>query len=134
MEDDIYKYTKSSLIQPDRSLPDNLLDDDEDEAYQLEQEQERLDMIAIINKKKSNENNFFSMEKDNISKKNIENKNIENKNIEKKIIEKKNIIKLSPNVKSEIRNFNPRLPLPNLKHFNSDIKHFNLNNNEFPIL
>ena len=124
MEDDIYNYTKSSLKQPDRSLPDNLIDDEED--FEMEYEEERLYTLSIINKKQSTNIDFFSSQKDN--------KIYKKKNIEKKNIEKKNIIELPKTIKSVIRNFNPRLPLPSLIKNNSDNKKFNFNNNEFPTL
>jgi len=126
MEDDIYNYTKSSLKQPDRSLPDNLIDDEE--GFEIEYEEERLYTQSLINKKQSTYIDFFSSQKDiKISKK----KNIEKKNI---IESPKNIIELPKNIKSAIRNFNPRLPLPSLIKINPDNKNFNFNNNEFPTL
>lgn len=137
MEDSIYTYNKSTLVQPSRDLPptDDLeLDDD----YKNQMLEEELYNASIINKKaqeiKSNINDsvFSTKKKVSIIKKpkatisDIINSNIINSNITKTIfpVEVK---------KSTIRQFNPRLPLPT--HNNSTNNTVLVNNiDTFPVL
>ena len=112
------------LIQPDRTLPDNLVEEDI-EANESNDEEERLYMKSILNKIKSINNTRICS--------NTEPIKLQKKNMTKNIQVDKKKIREIPKYQLESRQFNPRLPIPILKYKNKTIN-FNLNNNDFPTL
>ena len=105
--DDIEYEIPLKLKQPDRSIPDSLIEEDEEFKDEYEEEQQYIQ--SIVNKS-NNSINFFEPKKNNIKK--IKEKN--NDSINKKSI------KIIPNEipinKFGSRQFNPRLPFPDKKH------------------
>ena len=118
------------LKQPDRSIPDSLIDDDDE--FKAEYEEEQLYIQSIVNKK-SNYNDFvFSEPKKNNIKKNL--KENDKKSIKIISIEKNKVEFFETSKNSGPRQFNPRLPIPNKKHLIKQKNNFNILLDDFPAL
>ena len=122
MDDDPYIYTKSILKQPNRTLPDVLVEEEYDDQYNKEYEEELLFNQSIINNKQSRELNLYEPKKK------------EKDTVPHIKVEKKNVVKINKVNKTETRKFNPRLPPPNLRHKINNKVQYIFNNNEFPSL
>ena len=120
------------LKQPDRSIPDSLIEEDED--FKDEYEEEQLYIQSIVNRK-SNYNDFVFSEpkKNNIKKSLKENdkKSIKNTSLEKN---KAEFFETSKNKTTGPRQFNPRLPIPNKKNLVEQKNNFNILSDDFPAL
>jgi hypothetical protein len=126
--EDPYQYIKSTLTQPDRSLPDNLVEEEEDDTYNKEYEEELLYNQSIIHNKKYLDLNIFEPQKT----KELYESTIQKKQKKPEKLPKN--IELPKIIKSNIRKFNPRLPLPNLKQELNKKNQFKLNTTDFPTL
>ena len=117
------------LMQPDRTLPDDLVPKDEDIDETEANEEERIYMNSILNKIKSMNQGSRDTKNTRLQD---EPKHVRKENISKKIqVDKKKRETRKP----DNRQFNPRLPLPILKYNNKN-RHitFNLNTTDFPTL
>jgi len=120
------------LKQPDRSIPDSLIDEDED--FKDEYEEEQLYIQSIVNRKSNNNDFVFSEPKKNNIKKNLkenEKKSIKNISLEKNKVE---FFETSKSKNTGPRQFNPRLPIPNRKHLIEQKNNFNILLDDFPAL
>ena len=116
-------YEKNILVQPDRSIPDNLdNDEDIDENYRLacEAEEEENKRLLFSRKTETNFNYEIKVEKK-TKKEKVE-----------KVDKKKTINLFEKKEENKMRQFNPRLPYPHEMHNNN--RRFNINNIDFPSL
>ena len=118
------------LKQPDRSIPDSLIEEDDD--FKAEYEEEQLYIQSIVNKK-SNYNDFvFSEPKKNNIKKSL--KENDKKSIKNISLEKNKVEFFETSKNTGPRQFNPRLPIPNKKHLIEQKNNFNILLDDFPAL
>ena len=118
------------LKQPDRTIPDSLIEDDDE--FKAEYEEEQLYIQSIVNRRSNNNNFVFSEPKKNNIKKNL--KENDKKSIKIISIEKNKVEFFETSKNTGPRQFNPRLPIPNRKHLIEQKNNFNILLDDFPAL